>query len=71
MACTLDVLIHHDVQRQLGSDLLSDAVFRALRDGRMGVMPHYVEWVVALIGEERAALCPSLPRRARPSPEAR
>ena len=71
IACTVDVLIHQDVQRRLGPDLLSDAVFRALRDGRMGVFPHHLEWVVALIGEERAAQCPSLPRRTRLSPQAR
>lgn len=64
-ACILDVLLHHDVQRQLGPDLLSESVFRALRDGRMGVMPRYLEYIVTLIGQDRAALCPSLPRRMR------
>lgn len=67
IACTIDVLIHSDVQERLGQDLLANAVFRALRDGRMGILPHHLSWVIALIGEERAALCPSLPRRARRS----
>jgi predicted nucleic acid-binding protein len=70
-ACTVDVLLHQDVQRQLGAALLSDSVFRALRDGRMGVMPHHLDLVVGLIGEERAALCPSIPRRARRSRDGR
>jgi len=69
IACTVDILMHQNVQRQLGPDLLSDAVFKALRDGRMGVTRQHLEWILALIGE-KAALCSSLPRRARPSPDA-
>lgn len=65
VACTVDVFIHMDVQRQLGPDLMAEAVFKALRDGRMGVLPHHLEWVVRLIGQERAALCPSLPLQWR------
>lgn len=71
VACTVDVLLHQDVQRHLGPDVVSEAVFRALRDGRMGVMPHHLELVVGLIGNERAALCPSIPRRTRLSPHGR
>lgn len=65
LACTIDVLIHGDVQARLGPERLSEAVFRALQEGRMGVLSDHLAWVVDLIGEERAALCPSLPRRAR------
>jgi predicted nucleic acid-binding protein len=67
VACTVDVLIHPDVQRQLGPDMLAEAVFNALHGGRMGVLPHHLEWIVGLIGDERAALCQSLPRRVRAS----
>jgi hypothetical protein len=67
VACTVDVLVHPEVQRRLGADLLGDVVFRALRDGYMGVLPRHVDWIVGLIGEARAALCPSLPRRFRTS----
>lgn len=67
VATTIDVLIHGDVQQHLGQALLADTVFRALRDGKMSVLPHHIAWVVGLIGDERAALCPSLPRRARRS----
>lgn len=65
VACTVDVLIHPDVQRQLGADMMAEAVFNALHGGRMGVLPGHLEWIVGVIGEERAALCPSLPRRLR------
>jgi hypothetical protein len=48
---------------------LGDAVFNALHDGRMRVLPHHLERVVGLIGHERAALCQSLPRSVRLSPQ--
>jgi predicted nucleic acid-binding protein len=64
VACTIDVLIHDDVRQRLGEPRLADAVFRTLQDAKMGVFAPHLAWVVGLIGEERAALCPSLPRRA-------
>lgn len=67
LACTIDVLIHGDVQQRLGRALLAEAVFRALRDGRMHVLAHHLAWVIGVIGEQRAAQCPSLPRRSRTS----
>ena len=54
-----------DVQNSLGKDELSAAVFRALMHGRMRVLPHNVQWVVDLIGPDRASACTSLPRVAR------
>ncbi len=58
-------------RQRLGLARLADAVFRALQDGKMRVLTEHLAWVVGLIGEERAALCSSLPRRARkPAPEA-
>jgi predicted nucleic acid-binding protein len=69
VACTLDVLIHPEVQRHLGQDMVAEAVFNALHVGRMGVLPDHLKWIVELIGDERAALCPSLPRRVRKSPQ--
>jgi predicted nucleic acid-binding protein len=67
VACTVDVLIHPGVQQRLGPGLIAQAVFNALHGGRMGVLPHHLDWVLTLIGDERAALCSSLPRRARAS----
>jgi predicted nucleic acid-binding protein len=64
LACTIDVLIHDDVRQRLGETRLADAVFRALQDAKMGVFAPHLAWIVGLIGAERAALCPSVPRRA-------
>lgn len=62
---TVDILARSDVQKSLGKDELSTAVFRALIHGRMRVFPHNVQWVVDLIGPEQAATCTSLPKIAR------
>jgi predicted nucleic acid-binding protein len=67
VACTVDVLIHPSVQSKLGPEGLVEAVYNALQDGRMRVLPHHLEYVVGLIGPERAARCTSLPRSARSS----
>jgi predicted nucleic acid-binding protein len=65
IACTVDMLAHPRVQDSLGKKMLADAVFKALRDGRMRVLPHHIEWVVRLIGPEKVAACRSLPSSAR------
>ena len=62
---TVDLLAQDDVQATLGGIRLADAVFNALHDGRMRVLPHHVKWVVGLIGLERARQCRSLPRSVR------
>ena len=62
---SVDLLAQGDVQAALGRDRLADAVFNALYYGRMRVLPHHLQWVVSLIGQERAAQCPSLPRSVR------
>ena len=62
---TVDLLAQDDVQAALGSARLADAVFDALLGGRMRVLPHHLDWVVNLIGPERAKQCESLPRSVR------
>ena len=62
---TVDLLAQDDVQTALGSARLADAVFNALRVGRMRVLPHHLDWVVNWIGLERAKQCESLPRSVR------
>ena len=64
VGCTVDVLAQHHVQAALGPSL-ADAVFNALDRGRMRVPDSYGQWVVDLIGKERAAGCRSLSRRLR------
>jgi predicted nucleic acid-binding protein len=64
-ACTVDILSHSCVQNAFAQEDLSDAVFNALIQARMRVLPHHVDWVIELIGHERARLCNSLSRAAR------
>lgn len=62
---TVDILAHPAVNNSLGKETLTEAVFKALCYGRMRVFAHHIEWVVGLIGTDRAALCASLPNSAR------
>ena len=63
--CTIDVLAHNGVEATLGHTRLADGVFNALYHGRMRVLSQHVNWVVNLIGPERAAQCVSLPKAVR------
>lgn len=65
ISCTVDILSSADVRRMLGGSSLADAVFCALKNGRMRVLPQHVKWVVELIGPARVAECTSLPKNAR------
>jgi predicted nucleic acid-binding protein len=61
VAWSLDVLTHPVVQHELGGDAAVEAVYLALREGRMRVDEGRCEEVVSLIGVERALKCTSLP----------
>jgi predicted nucleic acid-binding protein len=50
ISSTVDILCHADVVRTLGGGPLGEAVFRALKNGRMRVLPQHLQWVVDLIG---------------------
>ena len=63
--CTVDVLMHTAIEAALGRIELAEAVFNALYNGRMRVLAHHVDWVVDLVGPERAGQCASLPRSVR------
>lgn len=66
LASSVDVLCHGPVKRALGETGQRDAIFRALRDARMQVVPRdRLREVLERIGADRAARCPSLPRWAR------
>ena len=69
VGCTVDILVHPDMQRLLGREALADGIFNALQAGRMRVFPHHIEQVIGLIGYERVASCHSLPRSVRLSPQ--
>lgn len=63
LASSVDVLCHGSVTRALGESGQHDAIFRALRDARMQVVPRdRLRGVVERIGADRAAKCPSLSR---------
>jgi predicted nucleic acid-binding protein len=70
LAYTVDIFMHPDVQSALGREVLADTVFNALCHGRMRVFPHHVDWVVGLIGVERARMGTSLPGQVRGSRQA-
>lgn len=65
VASTLELLAHPNVETALGRSELADAVFQALLTARMRVFIEYVDWVIKLIGNERATRCVSLPRNVR------
>lgn len=62
---TVDIFAQAEVVRALGREKLAQALVNALRLARMRVLPHYVEWVVSLIGPKQAAICRSSPRLVR------
>ena len=65
VGCSVDIFAHDKLEYYLGRDKLVDAVFNALKDGRMRVPPQFMQWVVNLIGQERANECRSLPKSVR------
>jgi predicted nucleic acid-binding protein len=67
IASTADIFMHSDVQSELGREGLADAVFNALCLGRMRVFPGHADWVIGLIGKDRARSCASLTRLIRVS----
>jgi predicted nucleic acid-binding protein len=62
---TVDLLADPGVANALGRDHLAEAVFLALRNARVRVVFERLSWVIELIGNERASLCPSLPKATR------
>lgn len=51
--------------RGIIEDHLSEALHRALTDGRMRVLEPYIDWVINLVGASKAANCNSLPQSRR------
>ncbi len=65
--CTAELLIHELIAESLGANGQADALVSALTLARMRVPPELVLSVTSLIGPERAAKCPSLPKPAQRS----
>ncbi len=69
LASTADVLLHGLVKDGLGGAGQRDAIFRALRDAKMQVVPpDRMQELVRRIGPVRAAACTSLPEWVRTIP---
>lgn len=62
LVSTIDLLSHPNVLSSLGEKNLADAVYNALKFARMRVALQHIDWVVRIIGTERAAECTSLSR---------
>jgi predicted nucleic acid-binding protein len=62
-ASTIDLFSHPAVVSALGKDGLADIVNAALQNARMHVRVDQRDWIIELIGCERAAGCTSIPRR--------
>ena len=62
---SLDIFAHDEVLKELGEQYLAEAVFNALHNARMRVPAQAIQWIVQLIGPEKALLCESLPRAIR------
>ena len=60
-ASTVDLFAHPAVRHDLGSDRLAEAVHAALQYARLHVREDQRDWVVGLIGRDRAAACNSIP----------
>ena len=67
-ASTLELLAHPNAETALGLSELADAVFQALISARMRVLTEHMDWVLGLIGPQRASQCLSLPRKVRDRP---
>jgi predicted nucleic acid-binding protein len=65
VGATVDLLALERVEAALGMTALANAAYEALQGARMRVLPKHLDWVVKLIGQDRAALCESLPRYVR------
>lgn len=62
---TAELLLHEAVVQALGPEGHIGAITGALRKARMRVPPAHIARLVAVIGEDEAASCMSLPRAAR------
>lgn len=58
---SLDLFRHPEATAELGAALSVEAIYLALRDGRMRIHESHCESVVRLIGAQRALQCKSLP----------
>ena len=58
---SIDVLLHSKVRSTIAGSLIREAVYFALRDAKMNISPNQLNFVIELIGKDRARACVSLP----------
>ena len=68
LSSSIDLLRRESTRLALGADRLTTAVHDALMFARMRVMVPDFEWVIGLIGVERARGCPGLRRALKSLP---
>jgi hypothetical protein len=61
-ASTIDLLAHPAVAEAFGRNRLADAIHAALENARMQVRNDQRDWIVDMVGVDRAASCRSIPR---------
>ncbi|HEY2446493.1 MAG TPA: hypothetical protein VGI20_12230 [Rhizomicrobium sp.] len=61
-ASTIDLFAHAGVVKEFGRNKLAEALYAALKNARMCVRADQRDWVVDLVGRERAVGCGSIPR---------
>jgi predicted nucleic acid-binding protein len=62
---SVDIIRHPAVVRSLGNHDATEAIFQALTQGRMRVLPDLLDSVIEQIGADRAILCTSIPKSTR------
>jgi predicted nucleic acid-binding protein len=58
---SIDLFLHPIVKSELGEDEAAEAIYSALRKGRMRIHEDHCDQVVNVIGVQRALACTSLP----------
>ena len=58
---SIDLMLHPEVVSVIACEIICEALFLALRDGRMRIHESHCETVVNIIGRDHARQCPSLP----------
>ena len=62
LSSTVELLHYLNEQEAMPKDVIQKALFDALRIARMRVIPEMVDWVVDMIGIEKAKECSSISR---------
>ena len=57
----MDVLLHSKVRSTIADSSIGEAVYLALRDAKMNISSNDLNFVIELIGKDRARNCVSLP----------